>query len=455
MASASELGLQDVHQTGFTDPSTWGKSGPQAFFSGQIGYDNAGNYYGLNPKNNQWTQLYATTGSDSEGKSLEGYYFADDPNKPANASPWTHSDPGGLYRALSIGVPIGLAAIGAGAAGAFGGAGSGAAEGAMSASPQGLNPALIGSGGPGLSPAYAGGGVGLNPVTGGAAFNAALSPALQAALAGSPGLPSAIAASPITGQVPQVPAIAPQGGGSAAAGGGASASQQGLAAPGAGSSAAGSAPSLGSAAAPSAAGAAGTGNSTVDGILAAMRKNAGLMQLGVSGLALGMAASKPAIPNEQQINELAATGSQAAKDLISSYRSGQLSAAQQAQMDQATQNARNQIKQYFASIGQSDSTAAMQAMQMVDQQALQMRQQMLDNMLQQGLQALGAAQGPLNTVAQYQLGQDKELINALGNFAGSVGQAFGREPAKPQGGTPSTAAGQTGEITGQETTSIQ
>lgn len=177
--------LYDVHQTGFKDPSQWGKSGAQNFFSGQIGYDSGGNYYGLDPSTGQFTQLVRTPN--------DAYYFANDPNLPTGSMPWTHSDPGGLYKALSIGVPIGLGAIAGGAAGLYGaggagGAGAGAGAGA-SASPQGLNAALINSGGVGLNPAV-GGGVGLNPVTGATAFNSALSPALTGGSLGSV-LPSA------------------------------------------------------------------------------------------------------------------------------------------------------------------------------------------------------------------------------------------------------------------------
>ena len=161
-----------------------------------------------------------------------------------------------------------------------------------------------------------------------------------------------------------------------------------------------------------------------------------------------MAGKQKPIPNEQQLNDLANAGSQAAKDLITSYRSGQLSAGQQAGLDQLTQQTKNQINQYFASIGQSDSTAHMQALAQVDQQALGMKQQMLDNMLQQGLQAIGVAQGPLGTIANYQIQQDKNLTDAFQNFGNAVGSAFGRNAGtvapstNVTGQTPSTGASQ-------------
>lgn len=164
--------------------------------------------------------------------------------------------------------------------------------------------------------------------------------------------------------------------------------------------------------------------STVDKILKQMSDN----PLGTAGAAIGAAnlARKPtAIPNAAQLEGLGTQASGVATQLIQQYQSGTLSAGQQASLDQLTQQTKNQITQYFASIGQSDSTSAKQALAQVDSQAVAMKQQMLDNALQQGLGAIGVAQGPLNTVAQYQLGQDQSLRQAFGSFASAVGNAFG------------------------------
>lgn len=254
-------------------------------------------------------------------------------------------------------------------------------------------------------------------------------------------------------------AASPSGGGGAPAGG-APRPMTAPVAPG-GSSA----PAAGGASAPTAvtgAGANAQGTDPIAGILKAMRENAGLIQLGLGGAGLAMAGSQKPIPNQQQLNELAQTGSQAAKDLITSYRSGHLSAAQQANLDQLTQGTKNQINQYFASIGQSDSTAHMQALAQVDQQALGMKQQMLDNMLQQGLSAIGVASGPLNSVANFQIAHDKNLTDAFGNFANAVGQAFGRQAGTTTspsptitGQTPSTGLAVRGGTTGETPSSAR
>lgn len=185
-------------------------------------------------------------------------------------------------------------------------------------------------------------------------------------------------------------------------------------------------------------GAAESGGSVIDKILKQMKDN----PLGTAGAAIGaanLASGTKAIPNAAQLQGLGAQASGVASQLIQQYQSGQLSAGQQSSLDQLTQQTKNQIAQYFASIGQSDSTSAKTALAQVDQQAQAMKQQMLDNALQQGLGAIGVAQGPLNTVAQYQLGQDNSLRQAFGSFASAVGNAFGSKSGSTTP-TPSTNA---------------
>lgn len=178
----------------------------------------------------------------------------------------------------------------------------------------------------------------------------------------------------------------------------------------------------------------------VDKMLKQMKDNA--LGLGlIGGATLLSAGQQRGMPNKAQFEGLGAEAAATAQQLMQQYRSGQLSPGQQASVDQLTQSTKNQINQYFASIGQSDSTAHAQALAQVDQQALGMKQQMLDGALQNGLSAIGVAQGPLSTVAQYQLGQDQQLSQAFSNFAGSVGNLFGRQAGQPtQSEKPRTAS---------------
>ena len=167
----------------------------------------------------------------------------------------------------------------------------------------------------------------------------------------------------------------------------------------------------------------------MDSLLKQMKDNA--LGLGLIGGSMLLAGKQAEMPSQAQLQGLSGEAQATANQLLAQYRSGQLGASQQAGLDQLTQQTKNQVTQYFASIGQADSTAHQQALAQVDQQAFGMRQQMLDNMLTQGLNAIGVASGPLQTIAQYQLGQDQALRQAYGNFAQGVGFLFGRNAGTP------------------------
>lgn len=176
---------------------------------------------------------------------------------------------------------------------------------------------------------------------------------------------------------------------------------------------------------------AGEGTNFVQSIIEQLKKNA--LPLGAMALAAGAGAgsAKTPLPNQAAYEGMAGNAAGLSQQLIDQYRTGTLSPAQQAGLSQHIQNAKNQINNYFASIRQSDSTAHMQALAQVDQTALAMKQQILDTALQSGLSAMGAAQGPLNTIAQYQLGQDRTLSEAFGNFAKGVGMMMGTTAGTP------------------------
>jgi len=169
------------------------------------------------------------------------------------------------------------------------------------------------------------------------------------------------------------------------------------------------------------------GTSFVDKILADMKAhpiNAAGLGLSAAGM---LAQGRPKQPAQVgQLGQLGTTGQQTAQQLLDQYKSGQLSGPQQASLQQLSQNARNQINNYFASIRQSDSTAHQQALAQVDQQAESMKNEMLQQALNSGLQAIGVAAGPLNNVAQYTLGQDRNLQAAFANFANALGNFGGR-----------------------------
>lgn len=348
-----------------------------------------------------------------------------------------------LHLASVLAGPVIGALGGAAGGGAVGAEGAGAFSGGLSVGPEAA--ATLGTGGGAALPTY-----GLNPALAGGAE--ALG---SAAAGGSAALPGGIALSPAALQAFNAGVYLPF-----ASASGISAGMEGLnfsapagtggtgpAAPGGlrvGPEAAGqmgvtsTSPAVSGVPATAATGGGATattgaaaGGGIVENILNQMKNNA--VALGIMGASLMAANKDRPMPNQEQLQSLSGEARSTAENLLKQYNAGTLSASQQAGLDQLTRQTKNQLTQYFSSIGQADSTAHMQALAQVDQQGLAMRQQMLDNMLQQGLAAVGVATGPLNTIAQYQMGQDNALRQAFGNFAQAVGTVFGRSAGTPTG----------------------
>lgn len=147
--------------------------------------------------------------------------------------------------------------------------------------------------------------------------------------------------------------------------------------------------------------------------------------LALLGASTALSTKKQEMPNKQQYQELSAEAQAMARELLAQYKAGRLSPAQQAQLDQLTQNQKNQINNYYANIGQAGSTSHQQALNQVDIQALGVQANMLQTTLNQGLQAIGIAMGPLNAMANYQMQQDKRMQDAYANLARSMGYLYG------------------------------
>lgn len=381
----------------------------------------------------QYNQILASSGLDPQfAQQVSGELGATLDRQARDAA-----DNSVLKHGALAALGVAGAGLGANALLASGAGGGGAAAGAGTLMPaaQALSPEALGAMGlteiaPGVwSASGAGASLGL-PALGGAESasgggTAAAAPGAAPAAAPGGGAPEALGIDPNTGFAAANPVVDPATGFNVNAGAG------------------GTVGSTTGASTAAAASGGVTGVKAVDDALSWMKTNA----VGLTGLGIGAAASlkkPPQIPNEQTINALGQQGAAVANQLIGQYQSGNLSAGQQASLDQLTQQTKARISNYFASIGQSDSTAAQQALAQVDQQAATMKQQILDNTLQQGLQAIGVAQGPLNTVANYQIQEDKNLREAFGTFAGQVGQFAGRTSGAVQNTTVAPTVTSTG-----------
>ena len=181
-----------------------------------------------------------------------------------------------------------------------------------------------------------------------------------------------------------------------------------------------------------------TGISALDKTLATLKAN--WLPLALQGAGLGISASKGTqpIPNQAQFQGMGETASNAAIQDIQTAQAGQLSGPQQASLDQYIQQAKNQVRQYFSSIGQYDSTERIKAEQQVDQDAMAMKTQLIQQTMQNGISLMGAANTPLQTVANYQLGQDQALQQAIGRFVSGVGTTLGSQAGTPAPATKTT-----------------
>ncbi len=102
--------------------------------------------------------------------------------------------------------------------------------------------------------------------------------------------------------------------------------------------------------------------------------------------------------------------------LMTQYRSGQLSGADQAAVAQYRQQQRAAIDQHYAKMGMKGSAMHVAALSQVDQQAETMRQQALQNTLRAGLSAAGVASPALATAASTSLQQDRDAQAAIQQF---------------------------------------
>lgn len=119
------------------------------------------------------------------------------------------------------------------------------------------------------------------------------------------------------------------------------------------------------------------------------------------------------------------------KQSLAEGNSGQLTPSQQATIAQYRQNAQNQLIQQLANSGVTDyknDSRYIQGMQQIEQQAIAQQQQYIQQAIQNGFSAAGAAAGNLSQVANEQLQQDKDFNESLTGALSSLGQLAGGQP---------------------------
>jgi hypothetical protein len=117
-------------------------------------------------------------------------------------------------------------------------------------------------------------------------------------------------------------------------------------------------------------------------------------------------------------------GTSIGEQLLKRATAGQLTDPQQAQVDtmKREQNARN--AQYLSSLGIPVSSAMVQGQNQIDQNAVKLTNDLINQSFQQGIQALNLA-GPANQqIIQNAMKQRTELSSTIGEVAGEIGKVL-------------------------------
>ena len=173
----------------------------------------------------------------------------------------------------------------------------------------------------------------------------------------------------------------------------------------------------------------------VDKALGALGNMSGHDWINAGNLALGTTAlvkqSQGLGSAQRQLNAAAAPAQGVEKQLLNQFQTGQLTGADAQAIAQWTQQQTAQVNQYYEQAGLSNSSMHQAALTQVSQQADQMRQQALNNMLSNGLSAAGVANPLISTGVTAGVQQDANAMQAMQNFLNTLANmnTQGKTPA--------------------------
>jgi hypothetical protein len=167
----------------------------------------------------------------------------------------------------------------------------------------------------------------------------------------------------------------------------------------------------------------------------------GPLALGGLGLLSQRKANNPANPSSTpgQIKELAAPLTKVGTDLIAQAQAGQLNPADAYRIEQWRKDAVTQAEQYYAKAGISDSSMKAGAIADINARAVAMQQQAQQNLLQQGINTLQAADQFAMQGIQAEAQGNTQLATQATNFLSAYGNWLRAMPALT-GGTAAPAA---------------
>lgn len=119
---------------------------------------------------------------------------------------------------------------------------------------------------------------------------------------------------------------------------------------------------------------------------------------------------------QSQFNAIAKPVSDTSNQLLAQFNKGQITGADQYKIQQHAQEQTAAVNSYYAKAGLSNSSMHLQALDKVQQDAEGMRQQALQNMLNEGLRAAGVADPYLAQGIRASLAQDQQAQSNMAAF---------------------------------------
>lgn len=131
-------------------------------------------------------------------------------------------------------------------------------------------------------------------------------------------------------------------------------------------------------------------------------------------------------PNQAASAEsaLAAFAQKSAAPYLKAYKSGKLTAGQQAEVNYQKRSAEGQTAESFARSGMGQSSSLVQAQNQIEAEAKTETSNFLQQDLQKALELLGAGSGELLNSANIQLQQDAMMGDAMGNASSAIAGIF-------------------------------
>ena len=158
----------------------------------------------------------------------------------------------------------------------------------------------------------------------------------------------------------------------------------------------------------------------VDKAMAAIGNNplqAANVGLGATSLAMQASGAGSA---QKQLSAAAKNAQDASNQLLQQFKSGQLTGADAYAITQWTQQQKASVEQYYQKAGLSNSSMHMDAIRQIDAQAESMRQQAVQNLLKNGLQAAGVANPLIQQGVTAGMNQDAAAMKSMQDFIGQL-----------------------------------